>query len=168
MITPNDISLLQSRGWRKLWIAKGRRTNLLENSLVTSSTIWPTAHLKLAILKVWPCCWCLSMANQWLIHNYASSNWTILHFITSGALHWAEELYAVNPVQERVEGYLRYFKSQIQSQLHTRGRRGDSGEENIATWVNRYLSLRSDPGVGLRGRSWFGLGNVPGRMKLRH
>jgi len=49
------------------------------------------------------------------------------------ALHWAEELYEVNPAQERVEGYLRYFKSQIQSQIHSRGRRGDSGDEKLYT-----------------------------------
>ena len=51
----------------------------------------------------------------------------------SGALHWAEELYEVNPVQERVQGYLNYFKSQLKQQSSTTGRRGDGGDENVAT-----------------------------------
>jgi len=50
-----------------------------------------------------------------------------------GALHWAEQLNEVNPAHERVAGYLRYFKAEIQKQIHTRGTRGDSGEEKVAT-----------------------------------
>jgi len=50
-----------------------------------------------------------------------------------GALHWAEELYEVNPSQERVDGYLQYFKAQITSQIHSRGKRGDAGDERLYT-----------------------------------
>lgn len=53
-----------------------------------------------------------------------------------GALSWAEELDRMNPHHERVAGYLTYFKHQIQEAVHSRGQRGDVGDENVAVIPN--------------------------------